>query len=451
MSSINPGTQTLNPMSMDWSGGEIIEDSGSIIGAHRLVFWYLVFIPVLWLLGLQFVFGVAIIFWLLIQNRSYLHLFDGVVLAWLMVGLAQATSVLINWSESGADIGNLIHRLLSTTVTGWIFLGILIALGRSYRFASDRIVRGVCVIGLYFLIFGTIAIILSSLMNTGGFSFTTPLGMLFPQDMPFTKNALNIQFFKTDEIFGFAFPRLSLFSPWPVIMGFIGISVFFISLNEKNLIWKIIGTCGGMFALVTSWSRAVMVAFLVSGLLYGWLKLNSGLRGFLFTLATLIAIPLLIYNFSLFQQLDSLYDYLMSLRAGSSSARELGMQMSWEGFLASPIFGHGWPGAYIHENIPMPVGSHSTVFGVLYTGGIVTIFFLMVALFYTLGKLYMLAGRHGRIEKSALMAFFILTLLCYGEGIYTFVLPSLFVFCWIGGALAAHQSVKNTEPKIFLR
>jgi hypothetical protein len=412
-------------------------------GYQKLVAWYIIINPILWIMGLQVIFGLGLLLILLFRYKGYKSLFNVIFLSWVLIALAQALSVTFNWLESGSGLGTLFKRLISTHVTGWIFLGLTLSLGGTFRLNSDRIVRAFCILGLSFILFGLMAFVMFKMVPLPVLKFKTPVGYLFPEHLSFTEYVLTLRFFRTDDMFGFSFPRLSLFAPWAVITGFLSVSVFFISLNEKNHIWRFIGAAGSFFVLFASLSRASWVAFILCLGLYILLKIHRPFRWLLVTLASLIAIPMIILNLSPGDLVDTVYDFLMGMRAGSSSARELGMQLSWEGFLASPVIGHGWPGDFIHENIPMPIGSHSTVYGVLYTGGLMTFSFLVLAASITLIK-FLNKGEHGSgVNKSALFSFFTLAILCYGEGIYSFVMPGIFIFFWIGASLFSSPEQKS--------
>ena len=96
-------------------------------------------------------------------------------------------------------------------------------------------------------------------------SITSPVGLLLPRNLPAIENAFTMRFFISEETFGKLIPRLILFYPWSVCLGFAGIAVCFIALQEKQLSWKLIGFCGGVLAVFGSMSRAAVIALLRRG------------------------------------------------------------------------------------------------------------------------------------------------------------------------------------------
>ena len=140
------------------------------------------------------------------------------------------------------------------------------------------------------------------------------------------------------------------------------------------------------------------------------------------------------------RNVSQFYNSVTNVRQGSSEARQMGYDESWRGFLRSPLIGHGWPGEPLSDTIPMPIGSHSTVYGLLYTGGLVTFIPFCIAMLWTITALFWRARSRDPETRSALAIAFSLCILSYGEGIYSFAIPALFAFCWMGAALSQNNS-----------
>jgi O-antigen ligase len=134
-------------------------------------------------------------------------------------------------------------------------------------------------------------------------------------------------------------------------------------------------------------------------------------------------------------------------------ARELIYEKSWEGFLQSPIIGHGWIGESVHPKELLPIGSHSTIYGLLYTGGLPTLAAFIVALSLTLSAIvwrYVSVGAQDRRRTGILMGIGVtlcLVMNCRYEALYSLTLPCLFLFTWIGACIGASEIAPFHSPE----
>jgi O-antigen ligase len=105
-------------------------------------------------------------------------------------------------------------------------------------------------------------------------------------------------------------------------------------------------------------------------------------------------------------------------------------------FHQEPILGHGWQGDILDPYIPLNIGSHSTIYGLLYTGGVVTLAAYVLAVLALGARLLRMARRKGRCQ-AALSIFIVVIIMSYGECIYSFGIPLFFAFGWMGSCLVA--------------
>ena len=413
--------------------------------AQRAVSIYIILTPLLWMLGLLFPLGALLVLWLLFKGLSSRVIVDKVVLAWWLVAVMQALSVIINCINADKAFSYLLYRLLSAPVSGWFFLGAALAVGKIYNFTSNRIVRANSIMGLYLLIFGAVSFIVLKLQKVNLFEVLSPLGYLLPNWLPSVHSLFTMRFYSVELVFNYPFPRLVLFYPWSVCLGFAGIGLFFIALNENKPLWKMFGIIGGIFALISSLSRAAIISFFLSCIIYLWLKIHNAYRWLFISIFCLVSVPFMFLNFSVIDYTENTYNFITELRAGSSSARQLGYEASWEGFLKSPFIGHGWIGEYIDYNIPIPIGSHSTFYGLLYTGGLLTFIPFCIAISLTIVSLLLRAIRGSAVHISAFVVTLSLAIMSYTEGIFSFVIPTLLIFFWFGGALRDPNPI-HKEP-----
>ena len=409
--------------------------------AERSVYYYVVLTPVFWALGVLVPLGILLVLWLTLRAPIKAWASDGLFLAWALVAAAQGVSVMVNCADAGGVLGCTARRLPSSVVIGWLVLGMALFVGRHYRLLTPTIIRAVTVLGAWLLAFGIVSMILYFVVGMPRLIVASPLASLVPSDLPAVQFHLTMTFFAGEPFLGREWPRLTLFYPWPVALSFTGIAIFLISMQERAFFWRLLGMLGGILAIATSLSRAGYVIFFAClGILF-WLKLEQGLR-WLVALAGLgLVILAVAAEPGLLNITDVLYDRFTSARAGSSSARHLVYEASFNAFLERPMTGYGWPGPYLHPNIPIPLGSHSTFYGVLYTGGLITIVPLFLAGMLTLGRLFLRAQNRGSHARVAFLIILSLAVIAYGEGVYSFIIPVLPAFLWVGGTMADEQRV----------
>jgi hypothetical protein len=250
-----------------------------------------------------------------------------------------------------------------------------------------------------------------------------------------------------ETFFGYDIPRLVIFFPHALVMGFAGIGILYVALLENSIFWKFIAITGALIAIIGSLGRVAYLAFIISCLFYFWLRINGAYKCLTVALLCLaILFYSLIINPNPFNILQDSYEMLYEARPGSNIAREMVTEDSWVGFLKSPLIGHGWQEPGITEK-DIPIGSHSTIYGLLYTGGLITFICFCVAAIITFYALFMRAINEGPENKIALTVYFSLMLFTYSEGIQLFVFPSLLLFLIIGWSLTytpIEQDFKET-------
>jgi len=192
-----------------------------------------------------------------------------------------------------------------------------------------------------------------------------------------------MRIYHLEGFFGELMPRLTLFYPWTAGLALAGVGIFFVSMGDRARGWRWLGMAGGLAAVVLSFSRAGMIALVAAALAYLWLTLPRAWKGLTIT-AGMVAILAFIMTGNQFAELaDDFLDTFASGRHGSSVGRDMIYERSWEGFTHSPILGNGWIGESVHVSEDLPIGSHSSVYGLLYTGGLLTFAAFVVALAVT--------------------------------------------------------------------
>jgi hypothetical protein len=410
---------------------------------------YLKYTIVFWLLGVLTPCAVIVLFKLVADKWPRGRMINIVVFGWLSIAIAQASSSILN----GILIGDLalgLRNSLSFSVIGWLFGALAIAAGSSWSLANSRIAKLTAYLGGYILLLAVVAV----LARFAGFSelrtTMTPLGLLLPSGNA-ASFYTSLVIFQREDTLGEATTRLILFFPWATALGLGGIGIALISTRVNNAKWCTIGFIGGLIGVVFSWSRLAIAAMALILVILLFLRLPRylqivavGFCGLALYIATLFGLdPISI--------IDDVHDAADRARAGSSLARELIYQKSWEGFLASPIIGNGWIGESVHRVENLPIGSHSTFYGLLYTGGLITMGCFIFAMSATLlAILYSLWQKRRdqafyRNGIIGLCLFFSLIAFCPYESLFSLTLPGIFILTWIGGAILTALPVAPVE------
>ena len=400
-------------------------------------------IPVLWGLGALTPAGALMLIKLAIERWPRGGLVNFVVFSWIAIGVSAACAAILN-GVALHDFGKGLGNAFGFGVVGWIFGALAIAAGAAHRLDDPKTVRAMTWVGGYIIVLGALA----ALGRMAGMAnlqlWPTPIGMILPKS-PSVSFYTVTTIFQSEETLGEVSTRLLLFFPWTTGLGLGGLAIAFISFLESDLRWRFIGVCGGVIGVVFSWSRIAIVSMLVIGGVLAVLRLSFRWR------LAVIGVMLVGYfiatlnGFDPIQSVKQAQDNVNGARAGSSLARELIYQKSWEGFLRSPIIGNGWIGDSVHRKETLPIGSHSTIYGLAYTGGAPTLGAFVFALLLTLAALtwrfFRLAYDDPR-RSGALVGLGLglcLAAYCRVEALFNLTLPCLFLFTWMGACLSSEE------------
>jgi hypothetical protein len=404
-------------------------------------------IPVLWGAGVLTPAGAAMLIKLTVERWPRGVLINCVVYSWLAIAVSAASAAILN-GIAIHDYAKGFGNVFGFGVVGWIFGALAIAAGAAHQLDDPKTVRAMTWVGGYIIILGAIAGAARMVGMQNLQLWPTPLGLILPKS-PSVSFYFVTTIFQSEETLGEVATRLLLFFPWTTGLGLGGLAITFISLLERDRRWRLIGVCGGVIGVVFSWSRIAIVSMLVIGTLLAFLRLPFRWR---FAASGVILVAYFIaslHGFDPVQQIKNAQDGVNGARAGSSLARELIYRKSWEGFLQSPLIGHGWIGESVHNKETLPIGSHSTIYGLAYTGGLPTLAAFVFAMTFTLLALvwrflrldYEDPRRSGALVGVGLAL--CLAAYCRYEALFNLTLPCLFLFTWIGACLSSHGSTRE--------
>jgi len=408
--------------------------------AAWLVSRYLVATPVLWLLGLLTIAGAALVLWLTAARGPDDRRIGLLAALWLSVPAAQALAVIYNWARLGEPSSMLVGHLASFPVVGWLFFSAALAAGQAWRLDSPKVVRGVMILGGSTLAFSALALGIAAATGLGQLEVTTPVRYLAGANPPPAVEFYATAVFYLGAEASFGLPRLVLFFPWSTALGFGGICIFFIAFCERQASWRWLGFVAGVVIVLLSFSRAAAVILPICLLLFLLLRSGPGMRATGILALAAAGLAMLVLDISPIALMHDMMSQINASRAGSSQARDLIYAYSWQGFLDSPVFGQGWIGPSVIRQEVLPVGSHSTLYGTLYTGGVVT-FAALVCAGTALAIVALRAALVLRSTEAAAAASIVAAFIAfgYGEGLYNLILPCLFAFLFVGSALSSRK------------
>ena len=407
-------------------------------------------VPLLWLLGALTPAAAIVTLRLALTRWPRGILINLVIGSWLLIGAAQVGAALLN----GLAMGSLAKGLAASFgfgVTGWVMAALAIAAGAGHHLCDARAVRATAWLGGYILMLSAVAAVARLAGMNSFYIEPTPVSLLLPNS-PSVSFYTSVLFFQTEATLGEATTRLVLFFPWTTGLGLGGLAIAFISTLEKDLRWRLIGFSGGMVAIVFSWSRIAIGTFVGVALLLVFFRLPK-----IFRLAAIGALLCCLFGLVLndidpFSAITRARDTAKQARAGSSMARDLIYQKSWDAFLQSPVIGHGWVGESVHRVENLPIGSHSTVYGLLYTGGLPTFLSFVAALSLTfvavLIRLLGPAHHNGAGHREALVGLALVLSLaayCPYEALYNLSLPCVFLFTWVGASIGCTRAAATSD------
>ena len=306
------------------------------------------------------------------------------------------------------DLGT--TQLIKSTVgwaKGWALLAIFPIIGCCLPIRPQLLYRAACVIALHSLLLAPI-LYGAYLLKLDPILYTSPLKVV---------GGAGDLFFQTRlyALDGEGNPRWPFFCPWGPAAGMMGNIYFFLSMQEKSVRWKWCGLAGS-FVLVWMSKSRMATLFLLVVLLASWVLRTISRPATLFSLGIFsvlggLTAPIIeSISFRYWQQFHA-------ARAGSSRIRSILQRIALRRWREeAPIWGHGTvkTGPHLVEN--MPIGSHHTIFSLLFVKGIVGLVAFLVPMISTIISLWMKAQKNAT-AGTALSIILILSCYTLGENI----------------------------------
>jgi hypothetical protein len=315
---------------------------------------------------------------------------------------------------------------------GWALLAMYPLIG-CLNIRPQLIYRAVCIVGLHSLI-ATPILCGAYFAGLPSLFYTSPLQVL--ADPLF----FQIRFFFGDAG-GF---RLTYFAPWSPAAGMIANVYFFMSLHEKDPKWRWVGILGSLAMCYLSKSRAALVCLVAVAIATYAVRYLARptfliLAGIGSTAASMIA-PIIISS------ADTFWTNLRGARAGSTRVRETLQEIAlYRWWNEAPIWGHG-----VTERGPklvefMQIGTHHTIFSLLFVKGIVGLIAFAIPMLLSIFDLLVKAQKNpvAQFGFSMIMIMSLYSFVANLEVLAYLVWPGLIVM----GMAFAGKTEAGTKPQ----
>jgi len=305
---------------------------------------------------------------------------------------------------------NLGTNVLLRSILGWLTSSTimpLFLLSGCLNIRAKLIYRAVCILCLQSLIAIPIAYA-AYYLNLPGILYSSPIEKLIQNGPIFH----DVGFYTSD--YGADNVRLFLFTPWCPALGLVSNVYFFMVLQESNKTWRYIGIVGAIAMNLVSLSRAGLVT-LPAVLIMIW-SLRNLTRPEIQITAGIISFIAGIFSTTLTNAATEFADRFYSSRADSSRVRAALQRVAIDAWKEAPVWGHGTqkPGPPVLANLP--IGSHHTWVGLLYTKGLVGFLALLLPILCSFLDL-LIKARHSQIAETALSILLVLLFFSFGEQI----------------------------------
>lgn len=352
--------------------------------------------------------------------------------AWVWLATSLIILLALVVAHFNFDLG--LKQIVFSTVNNWYRRWAIIpmfVLGGHFVIRPKLMYRGACIIALEAAAIIVIGTILTNL-GVPRLSYTSPLvafgGGGDHYRVYLLQNALQ------ERIFAFA--------PWHTATGTLGNFFFFLSWEETNRKWRITGLISSLILVLVSQSRAALlcipfvlvVVWLIRNIFVPQVQLLSSVACFILGLFAFQIGKILDFareQFTNFRGKDSLYSSRIRGILYRATIKEW-----WN---EAPIWGHG----RVEEVGPrylanMPLGTHNTWLGILYTFGLVGFTAFAIACSFTFLNLVVRA-RESEITRVGLCLFISLFVSSFTDSVEYLNYAYWFALVYIGIALRQRQ------------
>jgi hypothetical protein len=387
--------------------------------AVERVIWYVIILSYpMYFLGLVFplnttlpwllLINVGVRFWRQsdrtpIADRTRIH---PMIWLWVIASIIVLIAMLVGLSDFNYDVREIIRSCLNWC-REWALYPICLTLGCCLPIRPQLIYRAVCnLCGQSLVMLGIC--VLAFMAKVPDLLYNSPIERLTQNGKLFYEVRLYLIDLDSGGL------RFTLFTPWAPALGLVACVYFLLALQESDKVWRTIGIVGSTAMLLASVSRGAFI-FLPASMLLIWVWV-AGNRAYLQLVLGFLVFWLALFSFTVTQAFESAIDGFVGARKSSSQLREVLQRVALDRWAEAPIWGHGKqiPGPKVLKG--MPLGSHHTWIGLLFSHGVVGFGAILVAVVTTLVMLA-LRSRSEKIARVALAIMLVVVFTSMGESI----------------------------------
>jgi hypothetical protein len=328
--------------------------------------------------------------------------------AWVWLGAMLIIELALIVGHFNYDLGiGQVIKSSSHWFRTWAIFAIFPLAGH-LKIRPQIIYRAVCILCLQSII----AIAIGTLINSPEFTYVSPLIV----------SGGDIEHYEVVPFQTVIGQRLHLFAPWETALGMAANIYFLFACQEPNKFWRWIGIIGSLVMIVFTLSRLAIVClpfvfilvWFLTNFLRPWVQLTTSVLSFF---CGLIAVNII----DGIEWFERTVNSIREDSSGSSRTRNLIYAMTLDKWRnEAPIWGHALnaeegPQALAH----MPIGSHQTWYGILYTHGLVGFIPLIMVVIWSLLDLIVKA-QHDAEAKLALSIFLVILISSFTDNIQLF-------------------------------
>ena len=356
--------------------------------------------PVLaWLFVLRLVVG-----WLIAPDESELRprRIPGVVWVWIVCMLIMQVALVIGHINFELSAAQTIKSSIGWA-KGWALLAIFPLLGACLHIRPVILYRAAGLVAAQTLLFLPL-MILGPNIGLPSILYTSPLQIVGGPGPEF----FQVQLYGLDSMGNL---RWRFFTPWATAAAVAYGMLFALLLRDRSNVLVILGTIAVLAVAIMCKSRLGFVAIPCALVFAALLSRLTSPRLIFAAGAAVVALG--IFGPTIVDWLIEQKDRMEQLRADSTYVRSALADIAmhrWE--TEAPIWGHGVVETGPHLVEFMPIGSHHTWYGLLFTKGIVGFSALLIALAVTLMDLIARAqmNTHARSALAFMLLFTFFTL-----------------------------------------
>ena len=355
---------------------------------------------------------------------------------WLISMVLMGVTILVGLYENGYNSNEMMRSALGW-MGDWSLIGIYPLVGYLLPIRPVVIYRSACVIAAQSLI--AIPICYGAyLLKLPGLIYLSPMERIIQNGSVYYEISWYVREVDSDGI------RLILFTPWGPALGLIGCIFFFYALNEETPAWKWLGIVGSIVMIITSVSRGaylflpltIAIVWAIRNLSFIQLQLSAGTSFFLGGLGSTL----------LLDRFQEFFGGVKSARKSSSQLRAELERVALDRWTDSPIFGHGKQIKGPDFLKKMPIGSHHTWIGLLFTQGLLGFCLFLIPLVWSLIDLS-LRVKSSPIAHVTLKALLLITFASFSDNIEKLAYLYWSAFLMIG--IAHREAISPTQTKDF--